>query len=138
MSIPIHNIYYLLVYAWDTLDEADLVNVQASDHTSLIDLFAQVLNNGVEHLIRRGLDRNYVSQNEDLAGVRGRIQIAESLKRMTFPQARACCEFDEFSHNILHNQIIKSTSARSISLRSRASGHAACRILDSPPAARDR
>ena len=109
MSIPIQNIYYLLVYAWDTLDEADLVDVDAADHTSLLDLFAQVLNNGVQHLIRRGLDRDYLSHADTIAGVRGKIRIAESLKRLTIPQARLCCEFDEFSYDVVHNQIVKST-----------------------------
>jgi 5-methylcytosine-specific restriction enzyme subunit McrC len=31
------------------------------------------------------------------------------VKRLTFPHARACCEFDEFSYDIPHNQILKST-----------------------------
>jgi 5-methylcytosine-specific restriction enzyme subunit McrC len=109
MTIPIENIYYLLVYAWDKLEESELADVQPEDSKDLINLFARVLNNGVTHLIRRGIDRNYVSTSEEIAGVRGRIQISESIKRLSFPQARACCEFDEFSYDILHNQIIKST-----------------------------
>jgi len=109
MSIPIENIYYLLVYAWDKLEESELADVQPEDSTSLVDLFARVLNNGISQLIRRGIDRSYVSTSEVIPGVRGRIQMSESIKRLTFPQAKACCEFDEFSHDILHNQIIKST-----------------------------
>ena len=94
---------------WDTLDEADLVDVDVADHTSLLDLFARVLNNGVEHLIRRGLDRDYVSHTEVTAGVRGRIRLADSLKSLTIPQARLCCEFDDFRYDVVHNQIVKST-----------------------------
>ena len=79
-----------------------------ADHTSLLDLFARVLNNGVEHLIRRGLDRDYVSHTEVTAGVRGRIRLADSLKSLTIPQARLCCEFDDFRYDVVHNQIVKS------------------------------
>ena len=31
MAIPIKNIYYLLLYAWDSLDEGDLVSVKAEE-----------------------------------------------------------------------------------------------------------
>ncbi|NIQ13085.1 MAG: restriction endonuclease, partial [Candidatus Dadabacteria bacterium] len=57
MSIPIQNIYYLLCYAWNKLEEKDLVNVQEEDTTKLIDLFAKVLINGTTYLLKRGLDR---------------------------------------------------------------------------------
>lgn len=109
MNIPIQNVYYLLIYAWDVLDEAELVDVNVADKTSLVDLFARVLNSGVEHALRRGLDRNYVSHADEIAGVRGKIMMAESIKRLSFPRARACCEFDEFSYDVPHNQIIKAT-----------------------------
>lgn len=110
MNIPIKNIYYLLVYAWDKLEESsELSDVQVEESTTLLDLFASVLNNGVSQLIRRGIDRSYIPASEMISGVRGRIQMAESIKRLSFPQAKTCCEFDEFSHDILHNQVIKAT-----------------------------
>ncbi len=41
MSIPIENIYYLLCYAWNKLDEKDRVAVSAEDYTKLLDLLAK-------------------------------------------------------------------------------------------------
>ncbi len=43
MQIPIQNIYYLLCYAWDSLEEKGRVSVDIDDTTQLLDLFAKVL-----------------------------------------------------------------------------------------------
>jgi len=57
VNIPIQNIYYLLCYAWDKLEEKEIVDVEPLDSTSLADLFARVLINGTNHLLKRGFDR---------------------------------------------------------------------------------
>ena len=55
--IPIQNIYFLLCYAWNQLEEKDVVEINPEDSTALQDLFARVLAGGVQYLIRRGFDR---------------------------------------------------------------------------------
>jgi 5-methylcytosine-specific restriction enzyme subunit McrC len=107
--IPIENIYYLLCYAWDRLEEASLTNVTPTPDMRLPDLFARVLGSGVAHLLKRGLDRAYVTTEEEIAGVRGRLDVSMSLKRATFPRARAWCAFDELSADTLPNRIVRTT-----------------------------
>lgn len=107
--IPIENIYYLLSYAWDALDEAELANVSVLPEMRLQDLLASVLCGGVTHLLKRGLDRSYVANEGEIAGVRGKLRIGESVKRVTFARARAYCVFDELSADVLHNRIVKAT-----------------------------
>lgn len=108
-AIPVENIYYLLAYAWDRLDEADPTSVSELAAHSLVQLFARVLRSGVSHLLLRGLDRTYVSETAELAGVRGRIEMAASTQRLSFPQARAVCTFDELSIDTPANRVIKTT-----------------------------
>ena len=112
MNIPIENLYYLLIYAWNMLEEADQVDVDVAGSTDLLDLLARVLNGGVEHLVRRGLDRAYVARSEEIPGIRGRLLISQSVAKLSFPQGRAWCQFDDLSHDVLHNQIVKSTLGR--------------------------
>ena len=95
--IPIQNIYYLLLYAWNNLDEGELTDVSKLESAELVDLFASVLNSGIKHLLRRGLDQNYILHQEAIAGVRGRINIGVTTRRMLLQHGRAYCEFDEFS-----------------------------------------
>lgn len=112
MTIPIQNIYYLLCYAWNQLEEGQVVDVDTLQSTELADLFARVLDSGINHLLRRGLDRGYRSMSEDTARLRGRIDFGVSLKRMLPPRARAHCRFDELDHDVLHNRILKTTLRR--------------------------
>jgi 5-methylcytosine-specific restriction enzyme subunit McrC len=108
-AIPIENIYYLLCYAWNRLEEAALTDVTPTPEMRLPDLFARVLRGGVAHLLKRGLDRAYVTAEEEIAGVRGRLDVAMSVKRATFPRARAWCAFDELSPDTPPNRIVRTT-----------------------------
>lgn len=112
MRIPIENIYYLLCYAWNKLDEKDRVNVSIDDKTELLDLFAKVLINATKMLLKRGIDKNYIDHTEELAGVKGKIQISQALKSNLLFKQRTICSFDDFSANIISNRILVSTIYR--------------------------
>ncbi len=112
MQIPIENIYYLLCYAWNKLDEKERVNVSIDDKTELLDLFAKVLINATRMLLKRGIDKNYIDYTEELAGVKGKIQISETLKSNLLFKQRTICSFDDFSANIISNRILVSTIYR--------------------------
>jgi 5-methylcytosine-specific restriction enzyme subunit McrC len=109
MKVPIQNIYYLLCYSWNKLEEKEIVNVNASDYSNDIDLFSKVLINGCAHLLKRGLDRNYVRQEDVLSGIRGKVLISQTIKQNLLDSSKTYCEFDEFDYNILHNRILKTT-----------------------------
>jgi len=112
MQIPIENIYYLLCYAWNKLDEKERVNVSIDDKTELLDLFAKVLINATKMLLKRGIDKNYIDHTEELAGVKGKIQISQTLKSNLLFKQRTICSFDDFSANIISNRILVSTIYR--------------------------
>lgn len=132
--IPIENIYYLLCYAWEALEERDLVAVGQTESTELLDLFARVLDIGTKRLVRRGVDRGYLAHEEWTPRLRGRILFKEAVGAGA-AVAELPCEFDELSHDVLHNQILKSTAwilCRSgrINRGTADSLYALCRRLD--------
>ena len=108
-KIPIANIYYLLCYAWNILPECTATNINSLDIKKPVDLFARLLINGTNHVLRRGIDQSYVDKEEDTASLKGRIDFAGSTRRMLHLQGRMRCEFDEISANITTNQIVKAT-----------------------------
>lgn len=110
--IPIANIYYLLVYAWDVLDESETLDIATENCSTLAELFALMLSRGTEHVLRRGLERGYLSRHETLAGIRGKLCLTESVKGAVLWRGRATCEFDDLSHDITANRIIASTLRR--------------------------
>jgi 5-methylcytosine-specific restriction enzyme subunit McrC len=73
------------------------------------DLFAQVLVRGVNHLMRRGLEQSYRELNDEIAGIRGRIDIVGSARRLQLAHGRATCAFDELTVDSAANRIVKGT-----------------------------
>jgi 5-methylcytosine-specific restriction enzyme subunit McrC len=112
MQIPIENIYYLLCYAWNKLDEKDRVNVSIDDKTELLDLFAKVLINATKTLLKRGIDKNYIDYTEEIAGVKGKVQISQTLKGNLLLKQRTVCTYDAFTSNVLLNRILVTTLYR--------------------------
>ncbi len=109
MKIPVRNLYFLLVYAWDLLEEASTIDVGATEADTPQDLFGHLLRSGLDRLLRRGLDRGYVEHTDYIAGVRGKIDLAATLKSSPRRTGRLVCRFDELSHDIVHNRILKAT-----------------------------
>jgi len=76
MNIPIQNIYFLLCYAWDKLEERDTVAIKAVEGNQVIDLLAKVLIGGMNHLFRRGLDRGYIEFEAETKRIKGKIDLS--------------------------------------------------------------
>jgi len=114
--IPIANIYYLYCYAWERFSEGQVLATGAEDCPDLPNLLARVLLNGIHALFRRGLDRAYQPVEEELATVRGHIELGPSLRLQARNARRLQCTYDELSHDVLHNQILKATLKRLCSL----------------------
>ena len=109
MQIPIQNIYYLLCYAWNKLEEKDIVNVNDIDTTELIDLFAKILSNSCSRLLKQGLYRHYTEDEYVIIGIKGKLNFSETIKQNILPLNKTICIYDEFDYDILHNRILKTT-----------------------------
>jgi len=81
--------------------------------TELADLFARVLINGTNHLLKRGFDRNYVAHTEWTGRLRGKIKF-EAIAKTGAITATLPCDFGELSYDVLHNQLLKATIHRLI------------------------
>jgi len=104
----VKNIYYMLSYAFQALREAGFDNVASEDFDSIHDLFAAILARGVGMQVKRGLYRDYIQKEEALAGLRGQIKVAETIRQHTQSQGKLVCSYDEFSPDSPHNQALKS------------------------------
>jgi len=107
--IPIQNIYFLLCYAWDCLEEGDIVHVEQDECQTYADLFARVLVRGVSRLLKRGLDRGYLTEEEDTTSLRGKFDVSTTIKHNCLQHARVHCLYDSLSYDVVHNRIVKTT-----------------------------
>lgn len=107
--IPIQNVYYMLSYAFRVLNEQGYKNIATEQFHNTAELMAAILAKGITVQIKRGLGKEYIPQTESLSALRGKIDIAESIKTQTMLRKQMICTFDEFSVNSTMNRIIKST-----------------------------
>lgn len=111
--IPIQNLYYLLCYAWERLDERELAPIGATEPPrDVLNLLGRVLVRAVEAMVRRGFERGYAERREEVAGIRGRIELAPTVRRLLLQHGRAACVFDELEHDTPANRIIRATLTR--------------------------
>jgi 5-methylcytosine-specific restriction enzyme subunit McrC len=110
--IPIQNIYYMLAYSFQPLREDGYKNVATEQFHNAADLCAAILIKGVSQQLKRGLDREYISETENLSGIRGKIDITESIKTQAMLRKQMVCTYDEFSVNTYMNRIIKTTMVK--------------------------
>jgi 5-methylcytosine-specific restriction enzyme subunit McrC len=107
--IPVRNLYYLLLYAWDMFSDGQMAMVDAEPDTDLLNLLASVLARGVDRVLRRGLDRGFLPVADDVAGVRGKLELSRTLKANLAPRACTACSFDDLSYDVPHNRVLKAT-----------------------------
>lgn len=78
----------------------------------LANLLAKVLAAGIHRLARSGFERRYEPVIEVTPRLRGRIQVADSYRRMTYRSGRMKCEFDELSGDAPANRVLHATASR--------------------------
>ena len=116
--IPIQNMYYILCYAWGMGEMRGKVNVGIEDCPSLADLLVHILLNSTDDLLRRGMAQGYTVCGDDVDGIKGKIDIGETLKLGRYRQGRMFCHYDELTSDILINQIIFSTLMDAVRIKS--------------------
>lgn len=108
-GIYIHNIYYMLSYAFQELRKNNYVDIDREEFEYIVDLFAEILYRGVSEQLKQGLYREYVEKRETLSTLRGRIDINGTIGNIIQHNLNLICEYDELSENNHLNQILKST-----------------------------
>jgi 5-methylcytosine-specific restriction enzyme subunit McrC len=99
----------MLCYAWNVLDQSDENVVGSEKFDNIYDLLARIYINGTNSLIKRGLSRSYIQERREVSTLKGKVEVADSIKKQTFRNGRMVCQYDNFSVDIKLNQIVKAT-----------------------------
>jgi 5-methylcytosine-specific restriction enzyme subunit McrC len=108
-SIFIKNIYYMLSYAFTTLNQSNFEDVATEEFENMHNLFAAILAKGIGQQLKQGLYREYLNKRENMAVMRGKIDMSGTIKNKIARQQILSCEYDDLSENNLLNQILKTT-----------------------------
>lgn len=105
--IPIRNIYYMLSYAFQVLQEQGYNSVATENFDNAAELCAAILAKGISLQLKRGLNKEYIERKEPLSAIKGKIDISGSVKTRCIMKSQLVCSYDEFSENSYFNKIVK-------------------------------
>ncbi|WP_079525701.1 McrC family protein [Halobacillus hunanensis] len=105
-KVPIRNLFCLLSY---TNNMPELIDNMSDVDEELInyDFLAKRFNREAKCLLRRGLIKDYVRRIEETNRLGGRMMVGESMSYILEKKPLVVCEKDEYSRDILLNQIMK-------------------------------
>ena len=108
-KIPIRNVYYMFSYAYQTLGLSEYRRMDIEKFDNGKDLYSEILKIGLPVLIRGGLIKDYIRKDDTTTVIRGKIDINASIKRNALVDKKLVVLYDEFSEDVLLNQILKAT-----------------------------
>ncbi|GKQ64696.1 hypothetical protein KAM338_48730 [Aeromonas caviae] len=107
-SIPVRNLWLLMLYASDLFRDIEKAKVAVEDNPDDIpDLVAEILCRRVERRIRRNLSYGYQSREAVLGRVRGRIDQLNTERRRLLDRGKVACRFDELTIDTTRNRFVR-------------------------------
>lgn len=107
--IPIKNVYYMLTYAYQILNEQGYRDVALEEFDNIGELCSAILAKGMSVQLKRGLYKAYTERTESLTALRGKIDLTDTVRTQSLRRQQLVCTYDEFNENSYLNRIIKST-----------------------------
>lgn len=105
-KVPVRSLFYMLAVALDyTGFRPETAKIDRLEH--LLEFVANHFAGLVEDRINAGLYRTYVSREENLAVVRGRIDFTNHVRQNYVLRQRTYCRFEELTWDVPENQVIR-------------------------------
>ena len=97
----------MLAVAWGLrVAEGDLATLDTQRH-DLLELLIRLFADRLLAAVRRGIPRRYLVHEEDLALLRGRLDIKRQFTRLVVRPDRLACRYDELSEDTPLNRVLK-------------------------------
>ena len=130
MSIPVRNIWWLMLYASDLGKAATPALLGAEDlPVEIPDLVAEILARAVEQRQRRQLSTAFRHRDAVLSRVRGRIDHLTTASRQLLAKGQVACHFEELTVDSPRNRYVRAALETVARLVSQASLAHRCRGL---------
>jgi 5-methylcytosine-specific restriction enzyme subunit McrC len=108
VSIPVRNIWWLMLYASDLGKSTDPAQLAAEDLPEDIpDLVADILARAVEQRQRRQLSTAFRQREAMLSRVRGRMDHLTTSRRQLLSKGQVACRFEELTADSPRNRFVR-------------------------------
>lgn len=111
-KVPIKNVLFMYSYIWDKVENKDYTTLSSDDDFESSNIFAELFLINIRKIIRRGLYREYISENDEINTVKGRIDFVSTINNQSLKKNKVFCTYDELEENNIYNQIIKFIAIR--------------------------
>jgi 5-methylcytosine-specific restriction enzyme subunit McrC len=106
------KLIHLLAVAMDLDIDGGSVTELGWQKDNLLEILIRLFSLKLIDALRQGMPRRYVEREEDLATLRGRLDMTRQFSRLAANPARLACRFDELSPDIAINQIMRAAIDR--------------------------
>lgn len=104
-KIPDDNLLFIISYLYDQVEMAEDITFSQDESNTILDLMIVLLIEWTNRLIKQGVHRRYVKKVEHIPRVRGKIIHARNL----FYFDKLWCSYEDLSHSVDENMILKAT-----------------------------
>ena len=102
----------MLAVAWDLRVADSELTALDTQRDDLIELLIRLFAERLLAAVRRGMPRRYLTHEEDLALLRGRLDVKRQFTHLAVRPDRLACRYDELSEDTPLNRVLKATVAR--------------------------
>lgn len=110
-KVPIRNLFYMLTYAANLAQFRDEATTLAAAD-DLFEFVVKIFARQVDTLVRNGIARGYIEIDDSAPFLRGRLHLAEQLRRHLTRPGRFEQRLTEFTADMRENRILKATLGR--------------------------
>ncbi|MCG3696803.1 McrC family protein [Aliarcobacter butzleri] len=99
---------YMLIYTYDIKLENEEIGSCKNHKHNIIEVFVQMFARNLLKELKKGIYKEYITENDNLSTLKGKYLVNENLK-YNFTKSKIYCEYDEFSMNNTLNQFFMYT-----------------------------
>lgn len=99
----------MFTYYFDGINTKAYEKVTGESFDTVFELLAELLIIGTKQQVKRGLHKGYKEEEDITSTVRGSIQVVRSIRERTLIHKKVAIRYDEYSSDIIYNQILKTT-----------------------------
>lgn len=123
------RLVHMLAVALDLKIETGQVTELDWQRETLLEILIRIFCLKLTDAVRRGMPRRYIVQEDDLAALRGTLDLSRQFTRFAANPSRLACKFDVLSEDIALNRIMKAAVAHLFRMSRNASNQQRLREL---------
>jgi 5-methylcytosine-specific restriction enzyme subunit McrC len=101
------RLIHMLAVALNMKIDLGLIANLAWQQETLLEILIRIFCDKLTEAVRQGMPRSYITQEDDIAALRGRLNVTRQFTRHAVNPSRLACKFDVFSDDIVLNQIMR-------------------------------